>query len=162
MCSLGAAGDRKAQVAGCARAARYMAAGTTLKLGVRQGRRPILAGITSFYPHVAGAPLSSPFDQKTPSSPVQITEVLPSTFGNEADRSNGAPEKSPPLPGNIHRRRRSIKGTMPAIIKRSASTPNVRGLASADTAGTSLADKRRNKLGYHRTSVACGEFSVWS
>ena len=40
-------------------------------------------------------------------------------------------------------------------IKRSQSTPNVRGLANSD-AGMSLAEKKRNKLGYHRTSVACG------
>jgi hypothetical protein len=38
------------------------------------------------------------------------------------------------------------------------STPNVRGQASADAAALALsADKRRNKLGYHRTSVACGK-----
>lgn len=40
-------------------------------------------------------------------------------------------------------------------LKRSASTPNVRGLVVGES-GMSLADKRRNKLGYHRTSVACG------
>jgi hypothetical protein len=45
-------------------------------------------------------------------------------------------------------------------MKRSASTPNVRGQAAIDAASLSLAaDKRRNKLGYHRTSVACGRFS---
>ncbi|KFY01677.1 hypothetical protein O988_02606 [Pseudogymnoascus sp. VKM F-3808] len=37
-------------------------------------------------------------------------------------------------------------------IKRSP-TPNIQGQAVADAA---LAEKRRNKLGYHRTSVACG------
>lgn len=45
-----------------------------------------------------------------------------------------------------------------ASLKRSASTPNVRGFPSGD-AGMTLAEKRRNKLGYHRTSVACGMFS---
>lgn len=40
-------------------------------------------------------------------------------------------------------------------MKRSISTPNVRGQALSDAA--SAAEKRRNKLGYHRTSVACGE-----
>lgn len=53
------------------------------------------------------------------------------------------------------RRRRLSKGTTGAVIKRSASTPNVRGLAASEAA-MSLADKRRSKLGYHRTSVACG------
>lgn len=45
-----------------------------------------------------------------------------------------------------------------AKIKRSMSTPNVRGQATAEAAALALsADKRRNKLGYHRTSVACGK-----
>lgn len=45
-----------------------------------------------------------------------------------------------------------------AKIRKSMSTPNVRGQASADAAALALsAEKRRNKLGYHRTSVACGK-----
>ncbi|MCJ1387421.1 hypothetical protein MMC18_000264 [Xylographa bjoerkii] len=59
-----------------------------------------------------------------------------------------------PAPLNTSRRRRSSKGTAGATIKRSASSPNVRSLAAGDIA-MSLAEKRRNKLGYHRTSVAC-------
>lgn len=48
-----------------------------------------------------------------------------------------------------------------AKVKRSISTPNVRGQASADAAALALsAEKKRNKLGYHRTSVACGEYSI--
>lgn len=43
------------------------------------------------------------------------------------------------------------------VIKRSASSPNVRAMASNEATTTSMADKRRNKLGYHRTSVACGQ-----
>ena len=48
--------------------------------------------------------------------------------------------------------RRKKKAGLP--VKRSSSTPAARG----DT-GMSMADKRRNKLGYHRTSVACGKHS---
>jgi hypothetical protein len=40
-------------------------------------------------------------------------------------------------------------------IKRSSSTPNIGGQMAADALAAS-AEKRRNKLGYHRTSVACG------
>ncbi|KAE8447449.1 hypothetical protein EG329_010722 [Mollisiaceae sp. DMI_Dod_QoI] len=48
-------------------------------------------------------------------------------------------------------------GSKAAKVKRSMSTPNVRGQATADAAALALsAEKRRNKLGYHRTSVACG------
>jgi hypothetical protein len=47
-----------------------------------------------------------------------------------------------------------------AKIRKSMSTPNVRGQATADAAALALsAEKRRNKLGYHRTSVACGKNS---
>ncbi|KFY29848.1 hypothetical protein V494_08438 [Pseudogymnoascus sp. VKM F-4513 (FW-928)] len=41
-------------------------------------------------------------------------------------------------------------------VKRSSSTPNIRDQAVADAALAASAEKRRNKLGYHRTSVACG------
>ncbi|KAG9245697.1 hypothetical protein BJ878DRAFT_337641 [Calycina marina] len=45
----------------------------------------------------------------------------------------------------------------PPKVKKSTSIPNVRGQASSEAAALALsAEKRRNKLGYHRTSVACG------
>lgn len=57
------------------------------------------------------------------------------------------------------RNRSSSAISKSAKIKRSMSTPNVRGQASADAAALALsAEKRRNKLGYHRTSVACGKY----
>ena len=59
----------------------------------------------------------------------------------------------------IQRRRRSSKGSMSSSLKRSASSPNVRGVSGAEN-GMSLADKRRNKLGYHRTSIACGTYGA--
>ncbi len=58
--------------------------------------------------------------------------------------------------------RTSAAASKSAKIKRSMSTPNVRGQASADAAALALsAEKRRNKLGYHRTSVACGKYLTW-
>lgn len=44
-------------------------------------------------------------------------------------------------------------------VKRSVSTPNVQQAAAMSTSASGVqfsTDKRRNKLGYHRTSVACG------
>ncbi|KFZ20516.1 hypothetical protein V501_00082, partial [Pseudogymnoascus sp. VKM F-4519 (FW-2642)] len=41
-------------------------------------------------------------------------------------------------------------------IKRSSSTLNIRDQAVADATLAASAEKRRNKLSYHRTSVACG------
>ncbi|KAJ4356001.1 uncharacterized protein N0V89_004027 [Didymosphaeria variabile] len=44
-----------------------------------------------------------------------------------------------------------------AVIRRSSSTPHMRNLALGTSSELSpTGDKRRNKLGYHRTSVACG------
>ena len=81
-------------------------------------------------------PLSNSFDQG------HSTSVPPSTM---------MPLTTAAMLSQRRRRKHS------APLKRSASTPNVRGLANGD-AGMTLAEKRRNKLGYHRTSVACGMF----
>jgi len=45
---------------------------------------------------------------------------------------------------------------MMGSVKRSISTPNVQQAAQAIAELPYSTDKRRNKLGYHRTSVACG------
>lgn len=58
---------------------------------------------------------------------------------------------SPSTPGS--NRRYIANGT--ENIKRAMSSPNVRGL-SGDGGAVSAADKKRSKLGYHRTAVACG------
>jgi hypothetical protein len=44
---------------------------------------------------------------------------------------------------------------MPAAVEEMDTTPNSQAAMDA-----SAADKKRNKLGYHRTSVACGEYQV--
>ena len=45
-----------------------------------------------------------------------------------------------------------------STIRRSSSTPHMRSLALGTASELSTAsDRRRNKLGYHRTSVACGK-----
>lgn len=63
-------------------------------------------------------------------------------------------QESPSLKNRIN----PAPGSKAAKVKRSMSTPNVRGQATADAAALALsAEKRRNKLGYHRTSVACGK-----
>lgn len=53
------------------------------------------------------------------------------------------------------RRKSSVKGEMPGIVKRAVSSPDVRDLANLDTSAMTNAEKKRNKLGYHRTAVAC-------
>ncbi len=71
-----------------------------------------------------------------------------------------------PLTAVPLRRRRSSKLAMPASIRRTASTPNVRAAASPVDPSMmpygSNGKGARNKLGYHRTSVACGESQIYS
>lgn len=57
-----------------------------------------------------------------------------------------------------HKKRRPSKGKIQTDIRRSSSTPHMRNLALQNSGELSptTQDKRRNKLGYHRTSVACG------
>jgi hypothetical protein len=59
-------------------------------------------------------------------------------------------------PESSLRKRKALKGKVPADLRRSASTPHIRSLTLSDASALSPTDKRRNKLGYHRTSVACG------
>ncbi|KAF1966283.1 hypothetical protein BU23DRAFT_487235 [Bimuria novae-zelandiae CBS 107.79] len=97
---------------------------------------------------------------QTPSSgfPVPETTTLP---GNAEDhpeynsaQTDHAVEVSPQQ--QLLKKRRASKDK-PSIIRRSSSTPHMRNLALGTTNELSPSgDKRRNKLGYHRTSVACG------
>ncbi|KAF2737601.1 hypothetical protein EJ04DRAFT_104139 [Polyplosphaeria fusca] len=60
-------------------------------------------------------------------------------------------------PHQAAKKRRSSKAKVGPEIRRSSSTPHMRNLALATSGELSpTGDKRRNKLGYHRTSVACG------
>lgn len=45
------------------------------------------------------------------------------------------------------------------VLKRAASSPRISSLGDSDSGGLSPSalDKRRNKLGYQRISIACGE-----
>ena len=46
-------------------------------------------------------------------------------------------------------------------IQRSRSNPNMRLLSGDEGSASSAAEKRRNKLGYHRTAVACGQLAIY-
>ena len=102
--------------------------------------------------------------------PIPSSDVDPSS--NMIPSFHHLPSDHPPLPPDSpHHAKPSSpggkarglslglkSGSKVSKIKRSMSTPNVRGQATADASTLALsADKRRNKLGYHRTSVACGE-----
>lgn len=86
----------------------------------------------------------------------QPLDPLSTSFDHGDPTSIPSPTMMPLTATTMLSQRRRRKHS--ASLKRSASTPNVRGLPNGD-AGMTLAEKRRNKLGYHRTSVACGMFS---
>ena len=87
---------------------------------------------------------------------------LPSSLNHEVLHSvpsQHMPPHSAVTMSSMSRRRRrsSVTG---GGLRRSASTPNVRGMAGD---GGLLMDKtKRNKLGYHRTSIACSMYILLS
>ncbi|KAL9124902.1 MAG: hypothetical protein Q9217_005822 [Psora testacea] len=86
-----------------------------------------------------------------PTEPLNITTSFEQ--GNiPGSMSIQQPSMIPLTTADMLSQRRRKKST--SALKRSASTPNVRAHNSGD-AGMTLAEKRRNKLGYHRTSIAC-------
>lgn len=98
---------------------------------------------------------------QSPGSGFPIPETT--TVGVVEDRSDyyaaqpdQAVEDSPQQ--QLLKKRRASKDKA-AVIRRSSSTPHMRNLALGAASELSpTGDKRRNKLGYHRTSVACGRF----
>ena len=88
-------------------------------------------------------------------APETVFSSSPTHLNNTLSHPSQPEMQIIPSPINTSRRRRPSKGAGSAGLKRSASTPNMRKLTAGETA-MSLAEKRRNKLGYHRTSVACG------
>jgi len=111
-------------------------------------------------------PMTSIMSYQYPLPPPDV-DVSPSNLVNNYQLPVLAPPNhSQPLNKASPMRRGASGPAKGGKIKRSSSSPNVRGQARADqpeSAFISLADeKRRNKLGYHRTSVACGWFpSIW-
>jgi hypothetical protein len=88
-------------------------------------------------------------DNNSTQSPMDHALSKPTVTGQE----HGA--ESPQLSA---KKRRPSKSKVPGELRRTSSTPHMRNLAlgnSGDLSPTS--NKARNKLGYHRTSVACGK-----
>jgi hypothetical protein len=104
---------------------------------------------------------------------IPVTETVSFKHGNSTDTTTTTIytsadflDQDPSQPGHAilpsssysSKKRRPSKSKVPPEIRRSSSTPHMRNLALAAAGELSpTADKRRNKLGYHRTSVACGK-----
>lgn len=95
-------------------------------------------------------PMNPGLDQNMMSSYNHHTESL---------RSHSPLHGQGPSPSNRDLEASSLsKSSKDSRAKRSMSTPNIRTSTNTDAAAVALInDKRRNKLGYHRTSVACGK-----
>jgi len=113
-------------------------------------------------------PMTSIMSYQYPLPPAPDVDVSPSNLINNNYQLPvlPPPNHSQPLNKSAPIRRGASGPAKGGKVKRSSSSPNVRGQARADqteSAFISLADeKRRNKLGYHRTSVACGWFPpIW-
>lgn len=93
---------------------------------------------------------------KLPDKANTTAQHLSTLNDTNATQTDSIISKAPTISPNIARRKGSTKTAPPFTMKRAASTPNVRSMAGAEALAVSVAEKRRNKLGYHRTSVACG------
>jgi hypothetical protein len=93
-------------------------------------------------------------------APVAETTSTPSPT-DRLDSVQAALTGQEPITSSIHhssKKRRSSKSKVPSDLRRTSSTPHMRHLA-LETSGelSPTSNKPRNKLGYHRTSVACGK-----
>jgi hypothetical protein len=138
---------------------QLMAVGVQAALSSKTGSwnlaRPILT--TSSF----SGSMTSIMSYQYPLPPAPDVDISPSNLINNYQLPIlPPPNHSQPLNKASPIRRGASGPAKGGKMKRSSSSPNVRGQARADqteSAFISLADeKRRNKLGYHRTSVACG------
>lgn len=96
--------------------------------------------------------MSKHFQLQLPTSS-EPTPVAPPSSSAQPDVAGGTSTAE-----SLTKKRKASKTKTPTELRRAVSTPHIRNLAIGEPGGISptTADKRRNKLGYHRTSVACG------
>ena len=68
-------------------------------------------------------------------------------------------QRSLPPASSVSHKRNLSRDDSSTALKRSASTPDVQSQRGGESPTMSAAEKRRNKLGYHRTSIACSMIS---
>jgi hypothetical protein len=105
----------------------------------------------SFNPpnHNTGFGGSHVVDTNSTPSPTDRLDSIPSTLSGQ--------EPTTQLSHHSAKKRRSSKSKVPGELRKSSSTPHMRHLALATGELSPTSNKARNKLGYHRTSVACGK-----
>ena len=104
-------------------------------------------------------PTPSATDSEHIASMEMLKEIQPTSYNSAMPSSlPSQPVMSQTAGSSPARQRKAFRGSTGNAVRRSSSTPNVRGFSTGDI-GISSADKRRNKLGYHRISLACGTAS---
>lgn len=112
-----------------------------------------VADAMSFHPHDHHPEVSAHVaDSNHLQSPVDLVSAKSAATGQG------------PSSQSLHssnKKRRSSKSKVPSELRRSTSTPHMRNLALGNSGEVSpTSNKPRNKLGYHRTSVACGTRNI--
>ena len=141
------------------------------------------SGDSAIYPTTSSASMTDIMSYQYPPPPPQngAEMELPSSgympsYSVPPQTSSGMDIRPSPDSG-VHHRERSDSFSKSMKLKRSISTPIVgpplpqaptqqpptpQQSTTPDNSVLGLSgEKRRNKLGYHRTSVACGKFSTW-
>jgi Fungal Zn(2)-Cys(6) binuclear cluster domain len=113
-----------------------------------------LAQTTGFLLENTTNRMSEHFQLHVPTTFESIPVLSPS-FTTRPDVTGGATGAEA-----LTKKRKASKSKIPTELRRAVSTPHMRGLTMSDPGGISPGvNKPRNKLGYHRTSVACGEYT---
>ena len=99
-------------------------------------------------------PLAQPPAAAYPIPETNSPDILDDRPDYYSAQTEDASETSPQQ--LLLRKRRASKDKA-TVIRRSSSTPHMRNMALGAADLSPTGDKRRNKLGYHRTSVACGK-----
>lgn len=122
------------------------------KVGVTLDHALLLQPVTNAMSY---NPLVQPHSSAFPVPETTTPGTIEDRSGYYSNHTDDAAEASPQQ--LLLKKRRISKDKTSSIIRRSSSTPHMRNLALGTTSELSpTGDKRRNKLGYHRTSVACG------
>lgn len=123
------------------------------KVGVTLDHALLLQPVTNAMSY---NPLVQPHSSAFPVPETTTPGTIEDRSGYYSNHTDDAAEASPQQ--LLLKKRRISKDKTSSIIRRSSSTPHMRNLALGTTSELSpTGDKRRNKLGYHRTSVACGK-----
>ena len=150
-----------------------MAAGKSLWVKLQYRIRP-LSALTIVSGPVLGPSRPETFLRTSPTSlafdtPSLDYNIIPQEFmampsdahvdAHAIAPSSSVPLSNPPMVPLMNAEMlspRKNKRKAPAVKQRSLSTSHINTQSNGE-AGMTLAEKRRNKLGYHRTSIACSE-----